>query len=158
MVTDETYLQAEMIWKLNRSIFRQVKNHSFFRDINWETLARQKVVSVLFFKYLEVMFFFFFNSSYHHIWTLSKFSYSLQAMFIPSGEAHDTSYFLSRYIWNPEGENVHGGSDFEDLTDTCSSGSFSNTHDDDVSTYCSWKLLLSLCIYCFQFIVTWTWL
>jgi hypothetical protein len=59
MVTDETYLQAEMIWKLNRSIFRQVKNHSFFRDINWETLARQKVVSVLFFKYLEVMFFFF---------------------------------------------------------------------------------------------------
>ncbi|CAK7337072.1 unnamed protein product [Dovyalis caffra] len=54
-----------------------------------------------------------------------------EAMFIPTGEAHDTSYFMSRYIWNPEGENVHGGSDFEDLTDTCSSGSFSNTHDDD---------------------------
>ncbi|KAG6746373.1 hypothetical protein POTOM_050913 [Populus tomentosa] len=58
-----------------------------------------------------------------------------EAMFIPSGEAHDTSYFLSRYIWNPEGENVHGSSDFEDLTDTCSSGSFSNTHDVDVDEY-----------------------
>ncbi|KAJ6882891.1 serine/threonine protein kinase IRE [Populus alba x Populus x berolinensis] len=88
-------LTENPLQRLGATGAREVKKHSFFRDINWDTLARQK------------------------------------AMFIPSGEAHDTSYFMSRYIWNPEGENVHGGSDFEDLTDTCSSGSFSNTHDDN---------------------------
>jgi hypothetical protein len=109
--------------------------------------------SLIFFKIIR-SWFFLLDSIYRHT-TLSKFSYLLQAMFIPSGEAHDTSYFMSRYIWNPEGENVHGGSDFEDLTDTCSSGSFSNTHDDNVSTYCNWILHLSLCTYGFQFIGTW---
>ncbi|CAA7035084.1 unnamed protein product [Microthlaspi erraticum] len=73
----------------------EVKQHHFFKDINWDTLARQK------------------------------------AMFVPSAEPQDTSYFMSRYIWNPEDENVHGGSDFDDLTDTCSSSSF-NTQEEDV--------------------------
>jgi hypothetical protein len=72
----------------------EVKQHHFFKDINWDTLARQK------------------------------------AMFVPSAEPQDTSYFMSRYIWNPEDENVHGGSDFDDLTDTCSSSSF-NTQEED---------------------------
>lgn len=55
-------------------------------------------------------------------------------MFIPAAEALDTSYFVSRYIWNPEDANVQGGSDFDDLTDSCSSGSFSYTHDEEVRT------------------------
>ncbi|KAK6262182.1 hypothetical protein QUC31_007998 [Theobroma cacao] len=74
---------------------KEVKQHSFFKDINWDTLARQK------------------------------------AMFIPSTEAHDTSYFMSRYIWSPEDEQVQGSSDFDDMTDTCSSGSLSNMQDED---------------------------
>ncbi|RID76858.1 hypothetical protein BRARA_B03808 [Brassica rapa] len=73
----------------------EVKRHDFFKDINWDTLARQK------------------------------------AMFVPSAEPQDTSYFMSRYIWNPEDENVHGGSIFDDLTDTCSSSSSFNTHEED---------------------------
>ncbi|KAJ6671958.1 SERINE/THREONINE-PROTEIN KINASE [Salix viminalis] len=92
-------LTENPLQRLGATGAREVKKHSFFRDINWDTLARQK------------------------------------AMFIPSGEALDTSYFMSRYIWNPEGENVHGGSDFEDLTDTYSSGSFSNTNDDNGGEY-----------------------
>ncbi|GFP88277.1 probable serine/threonine protein kinase ire [Phtheirospermum japonicum] len=58
-----------------------------------------------------------------------------KAAFIPSADAHDTSYFMSRYIWNLEEENIHGGSDYDDMTDTgsasCSSSSFSNLHDED---------------------------
>nr|POE64348.1 putative serine/threonine protein kinase ire [Quercus suber] len=72
-----------------------VKQHPFFKDINWDTLARQKT------------------------------------MFIPAAEGHDTSYFMSRYIWNIEDDHVSGGSDFDDLTETCSSGSYSNDHDED---------------------------
>lgn len=56
-------------------------------------------------------------------------------MFIPAADALDTSYFVSRYVWNPEEENFQGGSDFDDMTDSCSSGSFSNTHEEDVRTY-----------------------
>ncbi|KAI7988385.1 putative serine/threonine protein kinase IRE [Camellia lanceoleosa] len=41
-------------------------------------------------------------------------------MFIPSAEALDTSYFMSRYVWNPKDENVGGGSDFDDMIETCS--------------------------------------
>lgn len=61
--------------------------------------------------------------------------YWLQAMFIPSIDAHDTSYFMSRYIWNPEDDHVNGGSDFDDMTETCSSGSYtySNAQSEDVS-------------------------
>ena len=56
-------------------------------------------------------------------------------MFIPSTEAHDTSYFMNRYIWNPEDDHVYGGSDFDDMTETCSSASYtySNTQSEDVS-------------------------
>ncbi|PSR93354.1 Serine/threonine protein kinase [Actinidia chinensis var. chinensis] len=64
-----------------------------------------------------------------------------EAMFIPSAEAHDTSYFMSRYIWNPEDDSVGGGSDFDDLTETCSiscSSGSGYTQDEDncaVSNY-----------------------
>ena len=61
-------------------------------------------------------------------------------MFIPSAEALDTSYFMSRYIWNPEDDNVGGGSDFDDMTETCSISCSSGscyTQDEDVSnTFC----------------------
>ncbi|KAI3808872.1 hypothetical protein L1987_24835 [Smallanthus sonchifolius] len=60
----------------------EVKAHSFFKNINWDTLARQK------------------------------------ATFIPSAEALDTSYFMSRYIWNPEDEHIDGGSDFDDMSES----------------------------------------
>ena len=56
----------------------------------------------------------------------------LQAMFIPSAEALDTSYFMSRYIWNPEDEHCLGVSDFDEITETCSSGSGSDMLDEDV--------------------------
>ncbi|CAI9092071.1 OLC1v1027218C1 [Oldenlandia corymbosa var. corymbosa] len=87
------------VQRLGATGSKEVKSHLFFRDINWDTLARQK------------------------------------AAFIPSAEPLDTSYFMSRYIWNPEEENVHGGSDFDYLSDSgsgsCSSSSFSNAHDED---------------------------
>lgn len=76
-----------------------------------------------------------------------SFYFLLQAMFIPSAEPHDTSYFMSRYIWNPEGEDFNGGSDFDDheLTDTCSSSSFSNLQDEDVSFAHNSLPVLNLC-------------
>ncbi|XP_068331014.1 probable serine/threonine protein kinase IRE [Pyrus communis] len=83
------------VQRLGATGTREVKQHSFFKDINWDTLARQK------------------------------------AMFIPSTDAHDTSYFMSRYAWNPEDEHVNGTSDFDDMTETCSSGSCSNIQDED---------------------------
>nr|XP_012572955.1 probable serine/threonine protein kinase IRE isoform X2 [Cicer arietinum] len=79
----------------------EVKRHVFFKDINWDTLARQK------------------------------------AMFIPSAEALDTSYFMSRYVWNPEDEHCAGGSDFDGITDTSSSGSGSDALDEDGDECCS---------------------
>ncbi|XVF12359.1 hypothetical protein REPUB_Repub08aG0110200 [Reevesia pubescens] len=88
-------LTENPVQRLGATGAREVKQHSFFKDINWGTLARQK------------------------------------AMFIPSTEAQDTSYFMSRYMWNPEDEQVHGSSDFDDMTDTCSSGSLSNVQDED---------------------------
>ncbi|KAJ0100409.1 hypothetical protein Patl1_19928 [Pistacia atlantica] len=54
-----------------------------------------------------------------------------KAMFIPVADTLDTSYFVSRYVWNPEEENFQGGSDFDDMTDSCSSGSLSITHEED---------------------------
>lgn len=43
---------------------------------------------------------------------------------------------MSRYIWNSEDENVHGSSDFDELSETdsasCSSSSQSNFQDEDV--------------------------
>ncbi|KAH9607453.1 hypothetical protein KSS87_019350 [Heliosperma pusillum] len=77
---------------------REVKEHCFFKDINWDTLARQK------------------------------------AMFVPSTEgAFDTSYFMSRYVWNPEEDHVVGSSDFDYMSesgsDTFSSGSYAADED-----------------------------
>lgn len=76
----------------------EVKAHQFFRNIHWDTLARQK------------------------------------ATFIPSAEALDTSYFMSRYIWNPEDEQVDGGSDFDEMSDTgstCGDSSYGNFLDEE---------------------------
>ncbi|GLT40305.1 hypothetical protein SLA2020_144500 [Shorea laevis] len=88
-------LRENPVQRLGATGAGEVKRHRFFKDINWDTLARQK------------------------------------AAFIPSTEAHDTSYFMSRYIWNLEDEHVLGGSDFDDLTDTYSSDSLSNILDED---------------------------
>ncbi|KAF7836372.1 putative serine/threonine protein kinase IRE isoform X2 [Senna tora] len=54
-----------------------------------------------------------------------------KAMFIPSAEALDTCYFMSRYIWNPEDEHQTGGSDFDCMTETCYSGSGSEVLDEE---------------------------
>ncbi|KAF5959868.1 hypothetical protein HYC85_001077, partial [Camellia sinensis] len=93
------------VQRLGATGAREVKQHFFFKDINWDTLARQK------------------------------------AMFIPSAEALDTSYFMSRYVWNPEDENVGGGSDFDDMTETCSiscsSGSCYTQDEDNLSQLAS---------------------
>ncbi|XP_076914423.1 putative serine/threonine protein kinase IRE [Bidens hawaiensis] len=77
---------------------QEVKTHQFFRNIHWDTLARQK------------------------------------ATFIPSAEALDTSYFIGRYIWNPEDDQVDGGSDFDDMSDTGSTfgdSSYGNMLDEE---------------------------
>ncbi|KAL3512153.1 hypothetical protein ACH5RR_024870 [Cinchona calisaya] len=77
----------------------EVKQHPFFRDINWDTLARQK------------------------------------AAFVPASEsALDTSYFTSRFSWNPSDEQVYAASEFDDSSDNgsmsgCSSCP-SNRHDE----------------------------
>lgn len=78
----------------------EVKQHPFFRDINWDTLARQK------------------------------------AAFVPASEsALDTSYFTSRFTWNPSDENVYAASEFEDSSDngslSGSSSCLSNRHDEN---------------------------
>ncbi|KAI3748992.1 hypothetical protein L6452_12484 [Arctium lappa] len=57
-----------------------------------------------------------------------------EAAFIPSAEALDTSYFMSRYIWNPEDEHIDGGSDF-DMSEadsaSCGDSSHSNVVDEE---------------------------
>ncbi|KAJ9553232.1 hypothetical protein OSB04_017277 [Centaurea solstitialis] len=74
----------------------EVKAHHFFRNIHWDTLARQK------------------------------------ATFIPSAEAHDTSYFMSRYVWNPEDEQVEEDSDdMSDTGSTCGDSSYVNMLDEE---------------------------
>ncbi|KAJ8536695.1 hypothetical protein K7X08_035096 [Anisodus acutangulus] len=92
-------LNENPVQRLGATGAGEVKRHPLFRDINWDTLARQK------------------------------------ATFVPSADAHDTSYFMSRYIWNPEDENVNGGSDFYELSEsgsaTCSSSSYSNLLDEE---------------------------
>ncbi|MED6167267.1 hypothetical protein PIB30_001163 [Stylosanthes scabra] len=87
-------LNENPVQRLGATGATEVKRHPFFKDINWDTLARQK------------------------------------AMFIPSAEALDTSYFMSRYIWNPEDEHCTGGSDFDDISET-SSTSGSDLLDED---------------------------
>ncbi|KAL7183956.1 hypothetical protein ACSBR2_026180 [Camellia fascicularis] len=92
-------LNDNAVQRLGATGATEVKRHPFFKDINWDTLARQK------------------------------------AMFIPSAEPNDTSYFMSRHIWSAKDDNVGGCSDFDDMTETCSiscsSGSYSNTQDED---------------------------
>lgn len=77
----------------------EVKQHPFFKDISWDTLARQK------------------------------------AAFVPSSDsASDTSYFTSRYSWNPSDENIYEAYEFEDSSDngslSGSSSCVSNRQDD----------------------------
>ncbi|KAK8574261.1 hypothetical protein V6N13_097248 [Hibiscus sabdariffa] len=77
----------------------EVKQHVFFKDINWDTLARQK------------------------------------AAFVPSSEsALDTSYFTSRYTWNPSDDHAYPGSELDDSSDadslSGSSGYLSNRQDE----------------------------
>lgn len=69
----------------------------------------------------------------------------LKATFIPSAEALDTSYFMSRYIWNPEDEQVDGGSDFDDMSDTGSTfgdSSYGNMLDEEVHSFFHFYTLL----------------
>ncbi|XP_010549040.1 PREDICTED: probable serine/threonine protein kinase IREH1 [Tarenaya hassleriana] len=77
----------------------EVKQHIFFKDINWDTLARQK------------------------------------AAFVPASEsAFDTSYFRSRYSWNPSDQQFFPTSEVEDSSDadslSGSSGCLSNRHEE----------------------------
>lgn len=77
----------------------EVKQHPFFRNINWDTLARQK------------------------------------AAFVPSSKnALDTSYYTSRFDWNPSDEHVSAASEFEDSSDddslSGSSSCLSNRNDE----------------------------
>lgn len=77
----------------------EVKRHPFFKDISWDTLARQK------------------------------------AAFVPSSDsAFDTSYFTSRYSWNPSDENIYEAYESEDSSDngslSGSSSCVSNRQDD----------------------------
>ncbi|XP_030541138.1 probable serine/threonine protein kinase IREH1 [Rhodamnia argentea] len=81
----------------------EVKQHVFFKDINWDTLARQK------------------------------------AAFVPSSEsALDTSYFTSRYSWNPSDEQFYPDSEFEDMSDADSSSGSSclSNRQDEVGDEC----------------------
>ncbi|KAI4332032.1 hypothetical protein L6164_016973 [Bauhinia variegata] len=87
-------LNQNSVQRLGATGAAEVKRHLFFKDINWDTLARQK------------------------------------AMFIPSAEI-DTSYFMSRYIWNPEDEHLPGGSDFDGMTETSSTVSGSSLLEED---------------------------
>ncbi|CAA0836706.1 Probable serine/threonine protein kinase IRE [Striga hermonthica] len=92
-------LSENPVQRLGATGAGEVKRHPYFKDINWDTLSRQK------------------------------------AAFIPSADVHDTSYFMSRYIWNLEEENIHGCSDHDDMTDTgsasCSSSTYSYLQDED---------------------------
>ncbi|XP_040956987.1 probable serine/threonine protein kinase IREH1 isoform X5 [Gossypium hirsutum] len=82
----------------------EVKQHVFFKDINWDTLARQK------------------------------------AAFVPSSEsALDTSYFTSRYSWNPSDDHVYPGSELDDSSDADSlsgSSDYLSNHQDEVGDEC----------------------
>lgn len=81
----------------------EVKQHVFFKNINWDTLARQK------------------------------------AAFVPTSEsALDTSYFTSRYSWNPSDDNAYPASDLEDSSDDSLSGSSSclSHRQDEVGDEC----------------------
>ncbi|KAI4330849.1 hypothetical protein MLD38_029094 [Melastoma candidum] len=90
-------LMENPVQRLGATGANEVKSHPFFKNINWDTLARQK------------------------------------AMFIPMAEPQDSSYFMSRYIWNPEDETIQGGSDFDELSEcsVSSTGGSSNYPDEE---------------------------
>ncbi|XP_019200266.1 PREDICTED: probable serine/threonine protein kinase IRE [Ipomoea nil] len=92
-------LSESPVKRLGASGAGEVKQHKFFKNINWDTLARRK------------------------------------AAFIPVAEPHDTSYFMSRYIWNPEDEDFNVCSEFDETSEagsiSCSSSSYSNYQDDE---------------------------
>ncbi|XP_040998804.1 probable serine/threonine protein kinase IREH1 isoform X1 [Juglans microcarpa x Juglans regia] len=81
----------------------EVKQHVFFKNINWDTLARQK------------------------------------AAFVPSSEsALDTSYFTSRYTWNPSDYHAYPASEEDSSDDDSISGSSSclSHRQDEVGDEC----------------------
>lgn len=132
-----SYFKATSLLRNNFQLFWQVKRHPFFKDINWDTLARQKVISRIIWSL---------RNDFWRIWNAYTVSLLVQAMFIPSTDAHDTSYFMSRYIWNPEDDHVNGGSDFDDMTETCSSGSYSNIQSEEVRFF-----ITTICCSCYAF-------
>ncbi|KAM3248092.1 putative serine/threonine protein kinase IRE [Capsicum annuum] len=124
-------LNENPIQRLGATGAGEVKRLPFFRDINWDTLARQKV----FILFLSSLYFSKKKDLVSGENNNAVINF-LQATFVPSGDdAHDTSYFMSRYIWNPEDENVNGGSDFYELSESgsasCGSSSYSNLQDEE---------------------------
>lgn len=73
---------------------------------------------------------------YSLIDTTLLWSLFFQAAFVPSSDsAMDTSYFTSRYSWNPSDEHVYPASDLDDSSDADSlsgSSGLSNRHDEVV--------------------------
>ncbi|KAL6001461.1 putative serine/threonine protein kinase ireh1 [Asimina triloba] len=97
----------------------EVKQHLFFKDINWDTLARQKVILSSFLGRTV--------SVCRSVLTISMPPLS-QAAFVPSSDsALDTSYFTSRYSWSQSEERAYAGGDSED------SGNTDSMSDDDSS-------------------------
>ncbi|XP_024313399.1 probable serine/threonine protein kinase IREH1 isoform X2 [Brachypodium distachyon] len=96
----DKFLTEDPHQRLGSNGASEVKQHPFFKDVSWDTLARQK------------------------------------AAFVPSSDsAFDTSYFTSRYSWNPSDENIYEAYEFEDSSDNGSlSGSSScvSNHQDDM--------------------------
>ncbi|GKB65144.1 probable serine/threonine protein kinase IREH1 isoform X2 [Tanacetum coccineum] len=129
----------------------EVKQHPYFRDINWDTLARQKVHSTsVRYTYLhtklEMAIFPYLapvglgiivvDKRWQIVTHLRMIASLWAAAFIPSFESElDTSYFTSRYTWS-NSEQVYAGSESENSSDDGSmSGSSScvSHHNDEVA-------------------------
>jgi len=138
---------------LKAELLIQVKQHVFFKDINWDTLARQKV----WLSSLSISMTLCSLTKWVVDWLIIFTSAFFQAAFVPSSEsALDTSYFTSRYSWNTSDDAIYPASDFEDSSDadslSGSSSCLSNRHDEVV--LCP-KVFLNLgkflcppCIFC----------
>lgn len=99
---------------MGRNLIIQVKQHIFFKDINWDTLARQKVLIAPSLINIRM------HSSPFKVfdWPNHASYHFLQAAFVPTSEsALDTSYFTSRYSWNTSDDRVYPASDFEDSSE-----------------------------------------
>lgn len=72
------------------------------------------------------------NKTYDNIYIYKYLNWCsvLQATFIPAAEALDTSYFMSRYIWNPDDELIDGGSDFDDMSGSDFTSCSESLHSD----------------------------